>query len=85
MKPFVEGMDIKHYARRQLLPTVFRINGAVDVTWRLTILEKKLLYTGKMQAYVMPVERSVDVDTEMDFVFLKAYMEKMINDQVSTD
>lgn len=85
MEPFIEGISIGKYIRRQLLPPAYKINGVVDVAWRSTILGKKLLYAGNMQAYVMPVERSVDVDTEMDFVFLEAYMEKTINDQVSKD
>ena len=68
MKSFVEGVDIVKYARRQLLPLAYRINGVVDVTWRSTILEKKLLYAGDMQAYIMPMERSLDIDNELDFV-----------------
>lgn len=38
---FLEGIEeTKKYYRRQLLPPVYRLNGAVDVTWRETVMEK---------------------------------------------
>jgi CMP-N-acetylneuraminic acid synthetase len=74
MKSFVDDIDINKYNRRQLLPPVYRLNGAVDVTWRKTILEKKLNYCGNMQAYIMPVERSLDIDTESDLKLLASYL-----------
>ena len=85
MDSFIEGIDIRRYVRRQLLPPVYRINGAVDVAWRKTILEKRLIYAGNMQAYVMPVERGLDIDTELDFLFLEAHLENIINDSASKD
>ncbi len=65
--PFIEGKDEKTYYRRQLLPTAYRLNGAVDLTWCKTVLEKSQLYFGDMQGYIMPPERSIDIDTELDF------------------
>lgn len=76
MKPFIENIRIEDYIRRQLLPKVYRLNGAVEAAWRATILEKKLMYAGVMEAWVMPRERSIDVDTEMDFTFLEAMVSK---------
>lgn len=83
LKSFIEGVDIKKYVRRQLLPPAYRLNGAVEVTWRETINEKKLLYDGDVSAYEMPPERSVDVDTLMDFLILESMMKGSINDIVS--
>lgn len=71
MEPFVEGIRIEDYMRRQLLPPAHRLNGAVDVTWRSTILEKRLLYAGVIEAHVMPVNRSIDIDTMLDFKLLE--------------
>ena len=71
LAPFVAGIDIKKYIRRQLLPPVYRINGAVDVAWRETIMEKQLLYVGDVAAYIMPSDRSIDIDTEFDFQILE--------------
>jgi len=80
MEPFIEGIDIRKYLRRQLLPPAYRVNGNVDVTWRKTIVDKKMLYSGNLHAYVMPVERSLDIDTMIDFVFAEALMGGKLND-----
>lgn len=72
--PFIEEIDISKYLQRQLLPPAYRVNGAVDVAWRETLVEKKLLYSGDVRAYIMPPERSVDIDTELDFVVAEAMM-----------
>jgi CMP-N-acetylneuraminic acid synthetase len=66
---FVRGVDIRKYYQRHLLPPVYRINGAVDVAWRKTVMEKELSYSGDVCAYVMPVERSIDIDTVQDLAF----------------
>ncbi len=70
---FVDGIRIEDYMRRQLLPKAFRLNGAVDVAWRRTILEKKL-YSGVIQPHVMPAMRSVDIDTLLDFKIIEAIL-----------
>jgi CMP-N,N'-diacetyllegionaminic acid synthase len=74
MESFIDGIQIEHYMRRQLLPPAYRLNGAVEVTWRSTILEKKRLYSGVIEAYIMPGDRSIDIDREMDFMFLETIM-----------
>ena len=76
MESFIEGIQIKNYMRRQSLPPAYRLNGAVDATWRSTILEKKLLYSGVIEAYIMPGDRSIDIDTPLDFKFLETIMKQ---------
>lgn len=66
----------KYNVRRQALPQAYIPNGAVDVAWPKTILEKKLLYRGDVRAYVMPPERSVDLDAELDFMFAELLLQK---------
>ncbi|MEL6407861.1 MAG: acylneuraminate cytidylyltransferase family protein [Chloroflexota bacterium] len=66
---FVEGIDVmRDYPTRQSLPPAYRLNGAVDITRAKQVLETNKLYNGIMGAYVMPVERSMDIDTEKDFI-----------------
>jgi CMP-N,N'-diacetyllegionaminic acid synthase len=65
--PFLEGIRTEQYYRRQLLPLVYRLNGAVDVTWQETVMKKELLYSGDVRGYIMPTERSIDLDNEIDF------------------
>jgi N-acylneuraminate cytidylyltransferase len=53
-------------SRRQALPKVYSPNGAVyvfDLTW---FLAKRLFFSPETAAFVMPSERSVDVDTRLD-------------------
>jgi CMP-N,N'-diacetyllegionaminic acid synthase len=80
MESFVDGIDVKDYIRRQLLPPAYRLNGVVDVAWPSTILEKKLLYSGVIEGYIMPVDRSLDIDTAMDFKFAETYMKYKNNE-----
>ena len=74
--PFVDGIDEGRYYRRQLLPPVYRLNGAVDVTWCRTLMEKGLLYTGDVRGYVMPAERSIDLDSELDFALAELLLQR---------
>ena len=74
--PLLEGVDETQYYRRQLLPPVYRLNGAVDVSWCKNVLENQQLYFGNMGGYVMPPERSVDIDTELDFALAEILLKE---------
>ncbi len=52
--------------RRQDLPKVYSLNGAIYVTRRDTLMKGNSLYGKDVRAYVMPEERSLDVDTLLD-------------------
>jgi CMP-N-acetylneuraminic acid synthetase len=58
------------FDRRQLLPEVYRLNGAVDVVRCASVGD--VLFGGDVRAYVMPPERSVDIDSDLDFAFAEA-------------
>lgn len=54
---------------RQELPSFYRLNGAIYLA-RTDSLRLRRDFIGKeTYAYIMPKERSVDIDTEMDFEF----------------
>lgn len=53
--------------RRQDLPPVYSLNGAIYVAKVEWLLEHKKFVTPETVAYTMPVERSIDLDTELDF------------------
>ena len=55
------------YSRRQDLPPGYAINGAVYLVRREILLEYQTFYTDRTYAYVMPLERSLDIDTLWDF------------------
>ncbi len=74
LQPFQPGLDTARFPRRQTLPPVYRLNGAVEVTWCRTILKKQLLYSGDVRGYIMPPERSIDIDTMIDFLTAEALL-----------
>ena len=54
--------------RRQDAPKVWQLNAAVYVI-KKAIIEAGKIFTEKTKAVVMPAERSVHIDTKMDFKF----------------
>lgn len=62
--------------RRQECGTFYRLNGAIYMIDVPTLQQQgKLLYDRDCYAAVMPVSRSVDIDTAVDFAIAKAIME----------
>jgi CMP-N,N'-diacetyllegionaminic acid synthase len=56
----------KEISRRQDLPAVYALNGAVYVARCDWLQERKSFITDETLAYVMPYERSFDIDSELD-------------------
>jgi len=65
LKPFLKGGG--SITRRQDAPKLYRPNGAVYVTRRNIIMKKNKLLGSDTRPYIMPAERSIDIDTELDF------------------
>ena len=55
------------YLRRQILPPVYAENGAIYLNQRLSLLRDQTFLPDGTVAYVMPQERSLDVDTQWDW------------------
>jgi len=64
LQPFSESEP--EGIRRQDLPAAYVRNGGIYVSRRRTI-EAGSLYGSDIRAHVMPEERSVEIDTELDF------------------
>lgn len=58
--------DAAYGVPRQLLPKVYRENGAVYVTWTTTLLQKNSIWGDKTTPYIMEQEDSIDIDTISD-------------------
>ena len=74
LTPFVENAA----SNRQQLPQSYALNGAVYVLEVAALLESRKILDEQTLGYVMPEERSYDIDTETDFLiceFLKTRME----------
>jgi CMP-N,N'-diacetyllegionaminic acid synthase len=61
----VDFMDHPAVERRQDLEPLYALNGAIYLA-RRSVLEKHSFYGPRTYAYVMPPERSLDVDTAWD-------------------
>lgn len=59
--------DGKKITRRQDLPKIYEINGAVYVVRTKSFRKYKTLETENMTGYIMEKERSIDIDTIIDF------------------
>jgi len=58
---------------RQAAPAVYSMNASIYV-WRREALARGL-WGGNVKLYVMPRERSIDIDSEVDFLFVEKLME----------
>lgn len=64
--------------RRQDLPDTFSLNGAVYCAQWDVIMQSEGFMFPQTQAYPMPEERSVDIDTELDFAFCEVLAERIL-------
>ncbi len=62
--------------RRQDTPDLYIPNGAVFVTRKDVILDGDTVRGPDTRALVMPPERSIDIDTELDLLFAEKIMEE---------
>ncbi len=60
--------------RRQELPETFTLNGAVYTAETAWFMEHRTFIDSSTRAYVMPKERSVDVDDKIDFLLCEAIL-----------
>lgn len=63
--------------QRQELPEYYQINGAIYVGYTDYIREQKVFLGPQTIAYIMPIERAVDIDTEKDLVLAEYYLNKL--------
>lgn len=61
-------------SNRQALPEYYRINGAMYFIKKECLDKIESLYEDRCFAYVMPTERSVDIDTIADFYLAEALL-----------
>ena len=60
--------------RRQDAPKSYDMNASIYVWKREVILSEKSLFLDKTGLYVMPEERSIDIDSELDYKFVELLM-----------
>jgi N-acylneuraminate cytidylyltransferase len=68
-------MGVEAPEQRQKLPPVYLLNGAVYVARTDWVRREKNFVTAETVAYTMPASRSLDIDTEADFVLFHTLLE----------
>ena len=63
--------------RRQDAPPCFDMNASIYAWWRDSLLKARDVIQSSTRLYVMPEERSVDIDSELDF----RWVEFLMNDE----
>ena len=61
---------------RQNAPQVFDMNASIYIWKREVLMNYDTLFVEKTSLYVMPEERSVDIDTQIDWDFVEYLIEK---------
>jgi CMP-N-acetylneuraminic acid synthetase len=66
LKPYL-GEDLQQPPRQEFGFDVYKTNGAIYLTKRDTLMEQGSFYGSRARAFIMPAERSIDIDTQLDF------------------
>jgi len=69
MKDFIRQEIMNE--NRQELPVFYRLNGAIYLAYCNYIKEQKGFFGEETFAYIMPQERSIDIDNNVDFELVK--------------
>ena len=68
---FVGRDDIR---QRQILDKYYRINGAIYISNVKTFEKDPFIYRDGAYAYIMSSTRSIDIDTELDFIYAETIL-----------
>lgn len=74
MKDFLPGKAL--HTNRQQLPRYYRLNGAIYCGFWDFVFSNRSWYGNGTYAFVMPRERSVDIDTHIDWELAKILLDK---------
>lgn len=65
-------------ARRQDAPQCFDMNASIYGWRRQALFDQPSLFVPETKLYVMPEERSIDIDSEIDFLFVDFIMSRRV-------
>lgn len=72
LSPLIPG--IQPGTPRQQLPLAYRENGAVYVSWRDILVDRRSIWGARARPYLMDAESSVDIDSVLDFTIAEALL-----------
>lgn len=64
---------------RKAFGKIYYPNGAIYIASIETLIKYKSFYCENTIPYIMPLEKSIDIDTELDFLFAEFLLKKMDN------
>ena len=74
LEPYMEKYKKPYEGRRQDLPKVYSRNGAIYLIKVDHILNESSIYGGVTIPYIMPFERSINIDTYNDIILMKSIL-----------
>lgn len=72
----VKKKDNNNFVSRQLSPKVYEMNASIYIWNRNSLIRAKTLFIKNMTEYIMPYERSIDIDSELDFKIVELLLNK---------
>jgi N-acylneuraminate cytidylyltransferase/CMP-N,N'-diacetyllegionaminic acid synthase len=69
------------FVRRQDAPACYDMNASIYVWRRETLFGADSVFNGDTKLYVMPEERSIDIDSELDFIFVEFLMSRHLGEE----
>ena len=78
--PFFDFLNEKEGVRRQDLPSAYYRNGGI-YAFKRSLVDKGTIFGNDCRPIIMPLERSLEIDTSLDFLIL----ESLINNPVFRD
>jgi len=82
--PFMDVPLAGEWGISQALPKYYIPNGAVYATKRDVVMKQNTLFGEDRRAVVMPLERSLETDHEIDFIFAEALLSLRISEKEGT-
>ena len=70
-KSYAPVKNIRNFFLCQTAPKVYEMNAAIYIWKRDIIFSKNPLFNKKTEIFIMPRERSIDIDDDLDFKFVK--------------
>ena len=62
---------------RQVSPEVFSLNASIYIWKRKSLINQKKLFGKKTGIYIMPEEKSIDIDSNFDLKIVKSLIKKI--------
>lgn len=81
LKPFSNSFEVA--VARQKLPKAYILNGAIYLAKTEWLLETKSFLTDETVGYIMPEDRSIDVDKLEDLILAEHHLKRLYPDNIN--